>query len=159
MRNLVAKNTVPVTVVPHTLSHAPVVLSYRISHQSLPMISTTKPLSMESFASSCFSARHSCITWVLEGGWRRRMSLPPSWDKLALCSLAENLGTYLLLTSLDSGVPIWISWTSPYLDLLRWVKGILSFWRKDEAIFFRIIFSTPENASSKYNIFAYFLRF
>ena len=61
------------------------------------------------------------------------MPPPPSRPQLFPPLFAENLGAYFSLKSLDSGVPIRLSWTEFYLELLQWVRGVLFFRRKKEA--------------------------
>ena len=111
------------------------------------MIYPTKHLSVASFASSWFSAHHPFLTWATEGGWCWRMLLPPSWTKLALRLIAENMGTSILMMSLDSVVPIYLSWPAPYLDLLQLVRGIFFLNKIRSKKVSWVIFSTPANAS------------
>ena len=61
------------------------------------------------------------------------MHLTPSWNNPDPRLLTENLGNYFSRTSRDSGFPILIYWPTFYLELLRWVRGIFSFQRNDEA--------------------------
>ena len=61
------------------------------------------------------------------------MPLLPSRTKSVLCSLAWSLSNSTVLMSLDSGVPARLSWPASYLELLRWVRGFMHFWRKDES--------------------------
>ena len=44
-----------------------------------------------------------------------------------------SLSNYIVLMSMDSGVPVRIFWPASYLDLLWRGRGFSSFWRKDEA--------------------------
>ena len=44
-----------------------------------------------------------------------------------------RLITYTVIKPIYSGVPVRISWTELYLDLLRWERGFSSFRRKNEA--------------------------
>ena len=53
-----------------------------------------------------------------------------------------RLITYTVIKPIYSGVPVRISWTELYLDLLRWERGFSSFRRKNEAKRF------PESFSS-----------
>ena len=134
IRNSVAENTVPVTVVPLTLSQAPVVLEGRIRRRQVPTKSPTKTFSVASFSSSRFFLP-SRLSSQIPRRWSALDNPPPPQSRpvLAPCLLAENLVTYLLLMKLDSGVPIRISLLSSYLEFLRWVRGIFPFRRKYEA--------------------------
>ena len=93
----------------------------------------TKTLSVASFLSSWFSARQKFLPQAPEGGRHWINILPPSRPESALIFFAEDLVTFIFLASLNSVVPIRIFRLELYLELLQWVRGILSFRRKDEA--------------------------
>ena len=122
----------PVTVVLRTLSQAPVVLARMIRRWSVTIRYPTKYLSVVSFASFRFSACYTFLLWAPECSILWRMLLPPPRPELDPRLLAEILGTYIILPSLDSGVPVRISWPVSYLDILWWVRGVVSSLRKDE---------------------------
>ena len=108
-RIYVADSTVPETVVPHTLSHAPVILARRSRRLSVPLRSFIKPLSLDTYATSWYSflSRRSSLRF-----WRwSALNNPPLQSRpvSVLRSLVYILSTSPELTSLDSGVPVWIS--------------------------------------------------
>ena len=61
------------------------------------------------------------------------MPLPPSRPKPVPRSPDGSLSISPVLTSLDSGVLVRISWPVSYLELLRWMRGFSYFQRKDES--------------------------
>ena len=73
-----------------------------------------------------------CLPWVPEVGWSWIMPLPPSRLKLTPRWPVGNLGISHLRALLNSGGSMRISWQSSYLELLQWVRGILSLRRKYE---------------------------
>ena len=99
-------------------------------------MSVTRYFSLESLASSHISVRRSVIPWATEGDRSWKMRLPLSRIKSSLFLHVANLYTSNLWTSQDSRGPFWISWPTWYLYFIRWVREILTFRRKVEAIFF-----------------------
>ena len=129
-----AKNTVPDTILTCTLSQAPFFWDHSTRQRLVTLRYRTKLLSVVPFASSrFFSGYHAFLPRAPEGGRRWSMLLPPSQPKLAPRLPAENLGAFSSRMPLNSWVPIQISWPASHLELPLWVRGISSFWRKDEA--------------------------
>ena len=69
------------------------------------------------------------------------------YPKLAPRLLSENSVKNILMTSLDSGVPIRLYWLASFLELLRWARGIFFLLKKirSKKVYW-IILSTPANA-------------
>ena len=92
-----------------------------------------------------FSDFHAFLPRSSEGGWSWRMILYLSWTKLFLKLSAESLGNFNFLTSLDSGVPIHMSWPASYFKLLWWARGFLFPNKRRGKNISWSIFSTPKN--------------
>ena len=110
-QNYVADSTVPETVVPRTLIEAPVLLARRSRCLSLTWRLITKPLILDSYATSrdFFLSRHSSIRVQR---WSELENFPPP------------VTVFPELTSLDSGFPVLIFWSALQLELYTAYKCV-----------------------------------
>ena len=74
--NSIADSTVPESLVPHTLSHASVLLSHIIRRLSVPLRSLTKPLSLDSHMTSQASFPSRCSSLRVRR-WSALENSPP----------------------------------------------------------------------------------
>ena len=111
------------------------VLSHRIRRQLVTMMSPTKLFSLVSLASSRFFWT-SCFSSMITIRWLHfKNAHAPVTSQISYALSLWELRYFSFLTSLKSRVLIRISWPAYYLELLRWVRVVLSFRRKDKEFF------------------------
>ena len=125
----VAAKNVPVTIVPHAFSQAPVFLARKTRQRLVESRSEISSFSLALLTSSQFSVRHVFLTWSTEVDQWWETSLPLSRIKSTICLHVENLGTSCSQKSRDSGVPGRLFSLTLYLKFLRWVR---EFWLSEE---------------------------
>ena len=107
----------------------------------------------------CLSSRHVVPHLLFRGSRNHRTPLLLSRHLPALISPAWILITSPVMTSLDSGVPVRVSWPELYLEILHWGRRFSYLRRKDEAKKFlnhllhsrKCISRVPGDALNKYS--------
>ena len=136
-QNSIADSTVPESLVPHTLSHASVLLSHIIRRLSVPLRSLTKPLSLDSHMTSQASFPSRCSSLRVHR-WSALETPPPPTTACTISTILRVELTYFSFFYVTR-------FRSPSLSFLTLIviidpttgRDFSYFWRKDEAKKFR----------------------